>query len=383
MRSLLIAACFPPAIGGSGELLFQIYSRLPHPVHVISGEAKSPAGLPPGMTVEHRAFPTGLGIAAPRSMRGHFSLARTIRGAADAGTVVHCARAQTEGTAAWLSSPSGRRPFTCWTHGEEIPIARSSRELSWLLARVHRSASALFANSHNTARLLLELGNPADRVHVVHPGVDAGRFMNPGRSADFRRHLAGDDLVLLSVGRLQTRKGHDLVLKALAGWPADAPAMRYVVVGDGPESMRLHALAESLGVRSRVTFVGAVPVDDLPRYYGAADIFVHPNRVDGGDFEGFGIVFLEAAAARLPTIGGRSGGVPEAIAEGETGVLVNGMDVDELRQALLRLARSPAERERLGEAGRRRVLSDFTWDRAARQVTAVEHDIVERARHRA
>jgi phosphatidylinositol alpha-1,6-mannosyltransferase len=115
--------------------------------------------------------------------------------------------------------------------------------------------------------------------------------------------------------------------------------------------------------------------EDLPSYYAAADLFVLPNRVDDGDFEGFGMAFLEAAAAGLPTIGGASGGVPEAIVDGETGFLVSGSDVDELAERIERLAVDADLRARLGRAGRARVERDFNWDRAARDVEGL-HDLV-------
>jgi phosphatidylinositol alpha-1,6-mannosyltransferase len=131
---------------------------------------------------------------------------------------------------------------------------------------------------------------------------------------------------------------------------------------------RLRGLATELGLDSQVSFVGSVPADDLPAYFAASDLFVHPNRIEGQDFEGFGMVFLEAAAAGRAVIGGRSGGVPEAIDEGRTGLLVDGTNVDELTEAIRRLVDNPDLRQSFGAAGRARAVDYFTWDRAARQV---------------
>jgi phosphatidylinositol alpha-1,6-mannosyltransferase len=149
------------------------------------------------------------------------------------------------------------------------------------------------------------------------------------------------------------------------------------VVGDGEERARLEQMVDRFGLRDRVSFAGGVPADALPEYYAAGDIFVHPNRVDGLDVEGFGIVFLEAAAAGLPTIGGATGGVPEAIGEGETGLLVSGTDKTELVAALETLAAAEVLRRRMGAAGRARVLREFTWDRAARDVTEIQRRVLE------
>ena len=187
----------------------------------------------------------------------------------------------------------------------------------------------------------------------------------------------GCDTVLLTVGRLQRRKGHDLAIEAMTRVRSEVPGVKYLIVGDGDERPRLEALVDTLGLRDTVTFVGTVKAGDLPACYGAADVFVHPNRVDNGDVEGFGIVFLEAAAAGLPVIGGNSGGVPEAIDVGRSGVLVSGTDVGELADAIVTLARDGERRRRMGEAGCRFVATKFSWERAAGQVLAV-HRLVER-----
>jgi phosphatidyl-myo-inositol dimannoside synthase len=372
---LLVSEYFPPAIGGSAELLSNIYARMAADVTVLTtvrGPGIEAAAVQ--ARVERMPFPHGLGMFAPSALRDMARLTRRIARLASDRTVIYCGRALPEGTAACLHSFRSGTPYAVWTHGEELPIAASSRELSWLLRRVHRRSAALIANSHNTARLLRALGNPADKIHVVHPAVDHERFQpdHQGGAALRRRLTVGGELLLLSVGRLQARKGHDLVLKALASMPASAPRMRYIVTGCGDDAPRLQALAAELGLTSQVDFIGIVPPDALPSYYAAADIFVHPNRVEGEDFEGFGMVFLEAAATGMPAIGGRSGGVPEAIEEGKTGLLVSGSDPNELCAAIIHLASSSSVRASFGSAARQRVLTYFTWARAVKQVEEID-----------
>jgi phosphatidylinositol alpha-1,6-mannosyltransferase len=287
-----------------------------------------------------------------------------------------------EGLSALLSKIFQPLPYVCWTHGEELAYAKRSRELSWLLQRVIAQSAAIIANSRNTAAALQALGAATDQVHVVYPGVDADWFKpNPAARARLRQRLAPrDELLLLTVGRLQRRKGHDLVINALADLTKTGQSVRYVVVGDGAERNRLEALAAAHNLRHVVTFEGAVPRERLADYYAAADVFVHPNRVDGDDFEGFGIVFLEAAAAGLPTIGGATGGVPEAVQNGTTAFLVSGTDVVELSDVIRRLVESPSLRSSMGEAGRRRILTGFTWQRAANLVSQLHQDVVRRHR---
>jgi phosphatidylinositol alpha-1,6-mannosyltransferase len=177
------------------------------------------------------------------------------------------------------------------------------------------------------------------------------------------------------VSRLQRRKGHALVLRALPELMRHVPLVRYVIVGAGNEREQLEHLRGELGLEHAVLFEGEVADDTLNAYFAACDIFVLPTRVEPTDFEGFGIVFLEAAAAGKPAIGGRNGGVPEAIADGETGVLVGGEDVAELAGALRSLCERHEMRQRLGRAARARVLREFTWERAAAQVTEIHRTL--------
>jgi phosphatidylinositol alpha-1,6-mannosyltransferase len=373
---LLLAELYPPTIGGSGVLLESLYSRLPnHRVHVLTDGT--------GSRVQHGVPVTGArmsardwGVLGRGCLARHVRIAREVRRLTSGDTVVHCSRGLPEGLSAALS---GRR-FLCWTHGEELGYASTSRELSWLLRRVYRRAAAIVANSRNSARLLAEWGVEADRITVIHPGVDAARFRPDADRGPWReRHAPHSELLLLSVGRLQRRKGHDLVLAALAKWGPDDPPLRYLIAGAGDQRAALEAQARSHGIHDRVVFLGVVPESELPGLYSASDIFVMPNRTDGVDFEGFGIVFLEAAASGLPCIGGNSGGAPEAVQDGETGVLVSGTDPDELLRALRRLARSVDERTRMGASGRGRVLREFTWEHGARRLKDLHERVMARA----
>jgi phosphatidylinositol alpha-1,6-mannosyltransferase len=368
--ALLVSEIFPPAVGGSGVLLSNIYSRLRGiDVVAIADDAveKRPAAGNSIRLVRMRVRASHWGVMNPRGLARHLVLAAAIRRhSRRQGCVVHCARALPEGVSALLSQLTMRgAPIVCWAHGEDIATALASRELTALMRAVYRNAGATIANSQNTAR------------HVVHPGVDAARFAPGSAGESIRRRLAPEPgHVLLSVGRLQRRKGHDVAMAAMAALEGSHPDLRYVIVGDGEERRRLESLAAELGVSSRVVFAGEVTDEELPAYYAAADLFVMPNRRDGDDVEGFGIVFLEAAAAGVVAIGGRSGGVPEAIEDGVTGLLVEGTDAQELAAAIARLLDDAALRQRMGAAGRARVLEQFTWECAAERVEAIHRSVV-------
>jgi phosphatidylinositol alpha-1,6-mannosyltransferase len=382
--AVVLSELFPPVVGGSGELLANVYARLEHvPVTVLTGPAPRGNGDPWSQSravnvIRSFTWSAQWGVMHPHGLWRHARRTLALRRMSGRpGTVVHCGRALPEGFDAYLSRQLGGAPYVCWAHGEEIAYAEQSRELRALMQLSYRDAAAVIANSQSTAARLVAFGVPAARIVVAYPGVDAERFRPAATgAAALRARLArSQELVLLTVGRLQRRKGHDLVLRALAGMARDIQPLRYVIVGGGREEARLRQMAAELGVTSQVEFVGEVQPRELPAYYAAADIFVHPNRVDRGDFEGFGIVFLEAAAAGIPVIAGTSGGAPEAVAGGVTGLLVSGTDVDEFATALRALIESPGRRRAMGAAGRARVIAQFSWDAAVKEVAAV-HDRV-------
>ena len=361
---LLLSELFPPAIGGSAVLFGEIYSRVEVPVTVLSE----------GVGMDD------YGIRSPRALLRYLRLALRLRGSARRVAMIHCGRALPEGLAAFICRRFGGPRYACWAHGEDIATALTSRELTLLMRMVYRGADVTFANSVNTRGMLRELGIAADRLEIVYPGVDTQRFRPEVDATEIRQRVAPNgETVLLSVGRLQTRKGHDLMIQAVRQLTREPHrSLRYVIVGDGLERSRLEALVDQCGVRQYVTFAGEVASGLLPHYYAACDIFVLPNRVEQNDVEGFGIVFLEAAASGKPTVGGRSGGVPEAMADGVTGLLVGGTDVEELAATIARLMDSESLRRTLGEAGRIRAVREFSWESAARRVSASHERLTNR-----
>jgi len=370
---LLVSQFFPPAVGGSAVLFENVYSRLGRDVHVLTDPRSSPgpAGPQGAFRIHHAPLATPhWGLLHPAGLIHHARTAARIRRAAPSGAAVHCARVLPEGVAAWMARKTGGPRYVCWSHGEDLATASLSRDQKLTTQLVLRGADASLANSRNTADLLRGLGVPEREICVAYPGVDCERFRPDVDGGPVRRRLGlgPEDPLLLSVGRLQRRKGQDLVIRAMAELAAELPRLRYAVVGTGEEETPLRELAAASGVADRVVFAGKVDDDDLPSWYAASDVFVLANRREGADIEGFGIVFLEAQAMERPVIAGASGGPPEAIADGETGFLVNGTDASELAAVIRRLAGDEALRARMGRAGRERVRTRFTWERAAAAV---------------
>ena len=374
---------FPPAVGGSAVLLGNIYGRISRiPVTVLADRAAS-GGETASTDVSARRW-EGIngrlrGISSRAELQQTWRVSRTIRREwhRERGLIVHAARPLPEGLPALVARgqpPFGPR-YLCWAHGEELTAALSSREHGWLARRVCRAGSLMIGSSGYSSSLIASLGVPADRIRTVYPGVDPARFHPGVDGRQERAMLAPSGPMLLSVGRLQRRKGHDLTISAVARLRDRYPNLQYVIAGEGAERPRLEQLVAEHGVEGNVTFIGGISDERLPTLYAACDVFMMPTRQDGADVEGFGIVFLEAAASGRPTIGGRNGGVPEAIAEGETGLLVSGSDPAELAAAIHSLLRSDSPRMAMGLAGRERVCEHFTWERAARTVEAIHGEV--------
>jgi phosphatidylinositol alpha-1,6-mannosyltransferase len=202
------------------------------------------------------------------------------------------------------------------------------------------------------------------RPGAVVPGAVVPGDVVPGDAVTALRPATSGRRVLLSVGRLvDAYKGHDMVIRALPLILAKTPDTEYVIVGDGPLRPYLERLAASLGVASAVCFVGQVGDDELDAWYRACDVFVLASResdVSGGA-EGYGIVFVEASLRGKPVVGGRSGGIPDAVIDGETGLLVDPSDPADIAEAITRLLTERDLADRLGRGGQRRVVDDLSW----------------------
>ncbi|HMB68888.1 MAG TPA: glycosyltransferase, partial [bacterium] len=284
---------------------------------------------------------------------------------------LHCGNVTPNGYVGYWMHRTLGLPYALYFHGMDVERFARKEARGGPRARVVRRildrAAVVFANSRDTVARLERIGVAGDRIRLLHPGVDAERF-RPGPVNDPALAALADGPTLLTVGRYARRKGVDLVLRALVTVRRRVPCRLLVSGRDQEENLR--PLVDELGLGDAVRFLGEVPAAALPDLYRAADVFVMPAReeADTGSVEGFGIVFLEAAASGVPAVGGRSGGMGDAVADGETGFLVDPDDADGLAARLLEILEDPELAERLGRRGRERALADFSWDRAGRIV---------------
>jgi phosphatidylinositol alpha-1,6-mannosyltransferase len=372
---LLLTEVFPPGKGGSGRWLWELYRRLPEfGVHVLAGEAPGADAFDAASGVPTMRIPltfSSWGVwdvrSAPQYLRALFALRRQVsRRRPDA---IHCGKCLPEGLLATAMKRWTGIPFTCFVHGEELTLAGTSRELTRLSRKVLHEAARIVANSQHTKQILLDKWDvQAGRIVVMHPGVDTTKFVPAPPDAAVRARLGWTNRrVVLTVGALQKRKGQDMMVRALPAIRAACPDVLYSIVGEGWERPYLDSVVAECGVADLVQFRGIPQDDELVACYQQCDLFALPNRQVGWDFEGFGIVLLEAQACGRPVIAGRSGGTSEAISPSQTGELVPCDTPEPLAQAVSALLQDDTRRAALGARGRDWVVERFDWAALSRQ----------------
>ena len=373
MRLVLITQDFPPRRGGIQTYAVELAKRLAPRVRAFAVIAPRVEGSEEvDREFSFRVVRAGTSdtlIAASAPLLGGLCLA-------DGFTHTLHAQWSTAPAALALRALGQLRRVAVAAHGRELLLtpwqgaAVAQRGYDGVRRKALTGADLVLAGSEYTAGLARQLGVRNERLRVTRYGTDPERF-RPLDATPLRARLGlGPSPVLLTIARLVERKGIDSVLRALVEVRRVVPNALYVVVGDGPERERLGALARELGVEGAVRFVGSVSDAELPLWYSLGDVFVMPSRSEPPDVEGFGIVYLEAGACERPVVAARAGGVPDAVADGISGLLVTPGEPEELAQKLSELLRDPARAAALGRAGRERVLAELNWDSVAERTLA-------------
>ena len=275
-----------------------------------------------------------------------------------------------------LLSPLARRAgatrIVASTHGHEVgwsmlPVARAA------LRRIGNDADVVTFISQYTRNRFAAAFGPRAALERLSPGVDVDRFEpNSVARAQMRaRYGLGDRPVVVCVSRLVPRKGQDMLIRALPALRDRVPGTRLVVVGGGPYLDDLRRLAHSFGVAEDVVFTEGVPAEELPAHHAMADVFAMPCRTRGAglDVEGLGIVYLEASAMGVPVVAGDSGGAPESVLDGTTGLVVDGWDVGSITAAVGDLLADPDRAAEMGRAGRDWVVDEWQWRTKAQRLS--------------
>jgi phosphatidylinositol alpha-1,6-mannosyltransferase len=393
MTTLLLALDFPPMGGGIARLHGEIARRYPRGELIVSTPADPDA---PDVDGTFSAVVDRLPVAARRakSVPGLLLWSRRAASLARQHQVrfVHCGNVKPAGYPARWVYERLRVPYSLFLYGADL-LSEQHKIHSALKRKTARAifggAAVLIAISSWTRDLALavlgELGldGHGGRLRVVHLGTDPDRFRPGVDPRELRERFELEDggvRWLLTVARLEPHKGVDMVLRALPEIIARAPDVHYAVAGKGPERERLKKLAHKIGVADRVKFLGEVSESDLPALYNLASVYVGASRrAERLGVEGFGISLVEASACGLPVVAGRSGGIPDAVREGETGFLIPPEDPAAIAEVVTRLLGDTELAGRVGKAGRRAVETYYNWDRVVRDLRAIEDEFVLRS----
>lgn len=273
------------------------------------------------------------------------------------------------GSVTWLSSLFKPLIYEVFLHGMDFSLALKSPRKRYLTALILKKAHKIICANSYVAMLVAEWRPElAAKTIIVNPGIsvpDQNKPLNPGHSWRDKFNI-GSHLLLLSLGRLVKRKGVDTTLEALALLDKETRScLRYVIAGTGPEAATLAQIVADKKLQDIVYLAGAVVDADKWSLLNECDILVMPSRNINGDFEGFGIVYLEANLCGKPVIAARSGGVTDAVVANVSGLLVEPDDPAALAVAIKKLASNPEWRTTLGQQGRERAIRDFDWSKQA------------------
>jgi len=373
-KTLFITKYFPPMIGGAIRWYEEVYKRYPvgkafiltqeynnyqifdnqYPAPVIRTKEWGEPSIHPKFIDKYKII---YKAAKDIIKSQHIEL-------------LHADNAIPSGLVALILSKKFKINYVLYAHGEEIVLYSRFFPEKYVSPYVYKHAKAVIANSSFTVNLLKNIGVKEQNIHLIHPGVDTKHF-NPNLDVSrlkIKYNLV-DKKIIVTISRLQERKGQDYVIKAMPLVLKEIPNAHYLIVGDGEEKPRLETLVKDLGLKDKVTFVGFVKEEELPYYYNLSDVFILANRITNtNDVEGFGMVFIEANACGKPVIGGKTGGAVDAIIEGETGLFVNPTDEKDIADKIIYLLKDVDKAKEMGEKGRKRAIEEFGWDNIAKKI---------------
>ena len=347
-KTLLLTENFPPKEGGSGRWFWELYSRLPNDkVLIVAND--TPEGREFDKTheldiVRIELESTEWGLASTKGLGFYWETIRKVLKLVKEHGIeeVHCGRVIPEGVIARALKLLAGARYNCFVHGEDVETAATSREHSLLVKNVCKNASMLICNSENTANIVRKLGfDSGSKCEVLHPGVDTSRFEVAAPDTSFRQKMGwSGKRVLLTVGRLQRRKGQDFLIKSMPALLKEFPDLFYAVVGRGECYDELISLVDQHKLHDNVCVYPDMDDEALIKCYQQCDIFILPNRTIDNDIEGFGMVLVEAQVCGKPVIAGDSGGTRETMNIGKTGHIIDCSSTENLLNGLSPILRN-------------------------------------------
>jgi phosphatidylinositol alpha-1,6-mannosyltransferase len=368
-KVLVLTENFPPLSGGSGRWFWELYSRLPKEQYLIlADDIQGASEFDKTHQFNILRMPltsSEWGLKSISGLKFYWRVFRQIRKVIKQHQIthIHCGRVIHEGVTAWILKLITGTPYLCYVHGEDVETAATSGEHNLMVKQVCKHAEILICNSHNSANIVKRLNYAGDdKIHVLHPGVDASLFVPAAADNAFKQHIGWQGRkVIITVGRLQARKGQDMMIRATALLKQQFPEILYGVIGRGECLESLQALTEELGLNDHVQFLTDVTDEQMIQCYQQSDVFILPNRTIGNDIEGFGMVLVEAQSCGIPVIAGDSGGTKETMLINQSGFVIDCTQANSIAMTIAQLLADPEGSNKMGEIGRKHVESELDW----------------------
>jgi len=278
-----------------------------------------------------------------------------------------------------LMSPSlrksGVKKIIALTHGHEVWWAKIF-PFRLAIKRIGKNVDHLTYLGEFTRQAISKplTRKSATEMVKIAPGIDTAHFIPQPDAMQKRKELGlQDKKIIISVGRLVHRKGQDNLIQAMPAVLKKIPNAHLLLVGEGPYRKHLEKLVLKSSLEQNVTFAGRIMYDKLPSYLSAADLFAMPSRSRffGLEVEGLGIVYLEASACGIPVVAGNSGGAPDAVLEGVTGLCVDGTNIEQITAAIVEICSDAERASHMGAAGRNWIVNQWRWDIWSKEFNAL------------
>ncbi|MFA4941760.1 MAG: glycosyltransferase family 4 protein [Patescibacteria group bacterium] len=352
MKTLLLTLEYPPFKGGVANYYENLVKHWPQPdkIFVLKNDGNS--------LINNRIWPKWLPAL--------FKLKEEIKEKKINNILV--GQILPLGTVALLVSKFKKIEYSVIIHGLDFSLALRNARKRWLTKKILSGSKNIICGNSYTAELVKNFLGEDKKIITVNPGVN-NIAANPETIKKIKeKYSLKDKSIILTIGRIIKRKGIDTTLKSLPEVFKKIPNLIYVIAGSGSEEENIKKIIADLNLEKNVLTIKNITDEGKNAWYEICDIFIMPARNINGDYEGFGIVYLEANLAGKPVIAGKSGGVGDAVIDGKNGLLVDPKNYEEISTAIFDLIKNEDKRKKLGEWGRERAIKDFNWTKQIKKI---------------
>lgn len=358
-KTLLITLEFPPFAGGVGNYYYNLVKRLPaDKIHVLTAEKSKH-----NENYNFKIFRKTLITKLPFKPKWLTALLKSIYYVKKEGIEqLWAGQVLPLGTVCLIIKKIFNLPYFVSCHGTDILTAQKNKKKRELAVKILKEAKFITANSHFTKNEIIKLGIEDNKIIVIYPCPNDLPEINQKTANEIKiKYSLENKKIILSVGRLVERKGFSLVINSLAPLLKSHPDLIYLIIGNGPKEKELDLLIKKLNLINQIRILTKINNNELAHLFNLCEIFILTPYELFGEIEGFGMVYLEAGLFSKPVIASRSGGVPEAVIENMTGILVNPEKTEEISKAINLLLFDKNLAFSLGRAGHENAIRNFQW----------------------